>query len=445
MASIEKKIIAAILDRIRANRTENSVPPGALHDRPSGPVAPAKLRQARFSDFAGVARLKRRWGMAPDSPENWERLWRHNPALAQLKSEAPIGWVLEAEGQVVGYQGNIATLYRYGDRTLIAVTGHALVIDLPYRSTALSISSAFYRQPTVDLILNTSSIEAVGKVAKAFKANALPQVDYEAVLFWVLRPFPFARTVVEKLTRQPALMHGGSALAALALGADKILHRRWPRGSSKSFTVSEIGVSEIGYDFEVLWNAKLKEGPRLLAVRDAATLRWHFDIPRDGASTRVICCYKNRELLGYAVIRTHWYQGVGPRRSFIPDMLIKDDDSEVLQALFVAAHAHAKRAGSDILEVLGFPPKIRRVLSQWNPYVRRYPACPFYYKATDPALHKELQDGALWYATPYDGDTTLTPLLAKSEPSSDAMGVQMENPGDEVTTEVPEGDRTEVC
>jgi hypothetical protein len=301
-------------------------------------------------------------------------------------------------------------------------------VELPYRATALSLSAAFYRQPTVDLILNTSSIPAVGKVARAFKANPLPQTDYEAVLFWVLRPFPFARTVIEKLTRQPALLHLGSVPAAFALGADKILNRRWPRGSSKFFTVSEIGVNEIGDDFDALWNAKLKEGPRLLAVRDVASLRWHLDIPQDGASTRVLCCYKNRELLGYAVIRTHWYQGVGPRRSFIPDMLIKQDDPEVLRALFVAAYEHAKRAGSDILEVLGFPQNIRRVLSQWNPYVRRYPACPFYYKATDPVLHKEFTDAKLWYATPFDGDTTLTPLLSRSEPPSGPTSIHTEDP-----------------
>jgi hypothetical protein len=415
-----------------------------LRDRSSGPVVPAKLRQARFSDFAGVAQLKQRWGMAPDSLENWARLWRHNPALAHMKSEVPIGWILEAGGKVVGYQGNIATLYRYGDRTVTAVTGHGLVIEPPYRATALSISSAFYRQPTVDLILNTSSIEAVGKVARAFKANALPQVDYDSVLSWVLRPFPFARTVMEKFTRKPALVHPGGALGALALGVDKILHGRWPRGSSKSCPVTEIGVNEIGYDFEALWNAKLTEGLRLFAVRDAATLRWHFDIPWDGASTRVLCCYKNRELLGYAVIRTHWYQGVGPRRSFIADLLIKEDDPEVLRALFVAAYGHAKRAGSDILEVLGFPPNIRRVLSQWNPYVRRYPACPFYYKATEPVLHKALSDGTVWYATPFDGDTTLTPLLAKSEPPSGTTRIQTEDQGDDVTSDLPERDRTEV-
>ncbi len=437
MESIEKRVIAAILTRLRAARTKPSVQQDPLRDRSSGAIAPAKLREVKFSDFAAVAQLKQRWGLGPDSLENWARLWRHNPALAQMKSEVPIGWVLEAEGTVVGYEGNIVTLYRYGDRTLIASTGHALVVEPAYRATAVSLSAAFYRQASVDLYLNTSSIQAVGKVAQAFKADPLPQADYDTVLFWVLRPYPFARTVIEKLTRRPALVHLGGALASLALGTNKILRRRWPRGSSNLFTVSEICPNEIGDDFEALWNAKLKEGLRLLADRNPTALRWHFEIPQDGGATRVLCCYKNRELLGYAVVRTHLYEATGLRRSFIADMLAKRDDPEVLRALFVAAYGHAKRAGSDILEVMGFPQNIRQVFYQWNPYLRKYPACPFHYKAADPVLHKVLSDGMVWYATPFDGDTTLTPLLSSSALPSGTIGVQTADSGDNITSALP--------
>ena len=91
----------------------------------------------------------------------------------------------------------------------------------------------------------------------------------------------------------------------------------------------------------------------------------------------------------------------------IADIFAAHDDPEVLRALFAAAYEHAKRTGSEILEVLGLPQEVRRVLSESRPYLRRYPACPFFYKAADPTLHKELADGMAWYASPFDGDTTL--------------------------------------
>src|SRR3989442_9344115 len=147
--------------------------------------------------------------------------------------------------------------------------------------------------------------------------------------------------------------------------------------------------------------------PRLLADRSPAALRWHFESPNDAGTARVLCCYKDGDLLGYVAIFSDQDQTNGLRRSMIADMLAKQDDPAVLRTLLNAAYDHAKRVGSHVLEVLGFPNSIRQICSQWNSYRRKYAACPFYYKAVDPTLHKTLSDGRAWYATPFDGDTTL--------------------------------------
>jgi len=85
-----------------------------------------------------------------------------------------------------------------------------------------------------------------------------------------------------------------------------------------------------------------------------------------------------------------------------------------LNALCAAAYQHGKHMGSHVLEILGFPPGIRAVCSRSNPYLRKYPSCPFYYKTADPSLHKALAEPSLWYASPFDGDTTLMPLLGRA-------------------------------
>ncbi|MHB8540553.1 MAG: hypothetical protein ACYDCD_06385 [Candidatus Acidiferrales bacterium] len=415
MASIENNVITAILTKIRARREAPSVLEDDSCAHSSASAASVRLREALLSDFGVVTELKRRWGLSADSFENWKRLWRRNPALERMLAERPIGWILEAEGAVVGYLGNISLLYRYGDRTLTAVTGSGFVVEPAYRAVSISLVAAFYRQRSVDLYLTTTAIEAVGKIARAFKSVPLPQADYGTVLFWVLQPYPFAQAVMKKLELRPPFSRMGGVLASLAVGADKILHKRWPRRRSPSFAVTEIGVHEIGDDFQTLWIEKLRERPQLLAERSPATLRWHFDIPGDLGTTRVLCCYKNGELLGYAVIRSNQNQTNGLRQSSIADMLAKQDDPEILQALFAAAYDHAKHIGSHILELLGFPQSVRRVCSQWNPYLRKYPASPFYYKATDPMLHKTLSDGMAWYASPFDGDTTLMPSRSRAQ------------------------------
>ncbi len=409
MASIEKKVLSAILNAIEARREKLSVPKSGT--RALSDVAPARLREALFSDFGAVAELKRRWGLVEDSIEDWDRLWKRNPALAHMRSGPPIGWVLEAEGKVVGYLGNISLLCRYGDRTLTAVTAHGLAVDRPYRAFAMTLAAAFFHQRSVDLYVCTTATKAVGKISLAFKCNSIPQPGYDTVLFWVLRPYPFAKAVMRKLGLNSPLSSIGSMLASPAIATDKVLRRRWPRKSSTGLTVTEIGLSEIGDNFQDLWIEKVNEGPRLLAERSPATLRWHFEIPGDRGTTRVLCCSKNDELHGYVLIRDDIPDETsGLRKSIIADMLVKKDDAAVSKALLVAAYSHAQQAGTHILEVLGFPQAVRRICAQWRPYLRKSP-CPYYYKAADPMLHKTLSDGGAWYASPYDGDTTLTARL----------------------------------
>ena len=444
MGRIQEKVTASILSRIRARRKSASPLEGDQPLRSPGVLAPAAIREASFSDFSAVAALKQRWGLHSDSFDNWERLWRRNPILAHHERDRPIGWVIEAEGVVVGYLGNISLQYRYGERTLTAVTSHGLVVERPYRASGLSLVAAFYSQRSVDLYLTTTAIPEVGRLAKAFKSDALPQADYETVLFWILKPYPFALEMMQKLELKSSLARLGGATASLAIGIDKLLHRRWPTQRS-TLTVSEIGVNEIREDeFQSLWMGKATEDPRLFADRSPAALRWHFDIPGDRGSTRVLCCRRKTELLGYAVVR-HDPQPNGTRKSLVADILAKQDDPEVLRALMTAAYDEAKSAGSYILEVLGFSPNIRRVFLQWNPYSRKYPACPFYYKAADPALHKALSDGMAWYATPFDGDTTLIrPSFSISDPPLGGSAVHIKTTLNNVAADVNERVRSEV-
>lgn len=404
MNSLEGKIGGAILKLVRSRRTAAV---GGQAAQSSAAIAPAKLREARFSDFEAVAELKRRWVLNADSPENWDRLWQRNPALAGSRIERPIGWVLEADGAIVGYLGNISLLYRDARRTLTAVTAHGLVTDPEYRAMGVTLVAAFFRQKSVDLFVSTSAIEAVGKIALAFKCSPVPQPDYDTALFWVLQPYAFARVLMQKLKIAPALAGMGWVAAGLAIGADKIARGRRPRRAYTRLTVREIAIKDIGDEFQTLWAEKQEEGRLLLADRSPEALRWHFEIPGDRGSARVLCCYRDEKLAGYAVVRSDTKEETGLRTSIIADLVARNDNPDVVRSLLTAAYDHVRQAGSDVLELLGFPKAIRNIALEWKPYRRKYPACPFYYKANDPVLHHELSDAALWYASPYDGDATL--------------------------------------
>src|SRR5690348_13010571 len=225
MPSLQSSVASKLLRAIRSRRRETGE--NRATEAPSI-VVPAKLRQSTLSDFAEVLALKRRWGLIWDSACDWDRMWRQNPALRYMKSQPAIGWVLEADGRIVGYLGNIPLLYRYGSETLSAVAGTSMVIEPAYRAGAVSLFAAFYRQKGIDLYLTTTAIEAVGKMTKAFKASVLPQADYDSVLVWVLRPDRFAEVIVRMLDVKPSVVPAARILASLALRTDKVVRRRWP-------------------------------------------------------------------------------------------------------------------------------------------------------------------------------------------------------------------------
>lgn len=412
MPSFEVGLGSQLLRAIRSRRQKRA---DNHASETTSTLAPAKLRQATLSDFPEVMALKQRWGLIWDSAADWDRMWRQNPALRYMKSEPVPGWVLEAEGRIVGYLGNISRLYRYGSEMLMAVAGTSMVIEPAYRTGAVSLIAAFYRQKSVDLYLTTTAIEAVGKLTRAFKASVLPQADYDSVLVWVLRPDRFAELIVKTLDVKPSLSPATRVLASLAIWTDKLVRRRWP--PKRSASIKEISAKAIGDDFDQLWLQKMAEGPRLLAVRDAETLRWHFDVA--DSSPSVLCAYEGNELAGYVMVRHEPpSSSTGLQRSIIADIMAKKDDPRVLTALWIAAYEESKRVGSHTFEVWGFPPAIRQIGLQWHPYVRKYPACPFYYKAADPARHEMLKNGDVWYASPYDGDTTVWSFGAAAQKKS---------------------------
>ena len=396
---VVEKLLAVM--RSRRVATADSIPQ-------LGPTGSVKLREVQFSDFAAVNDLKARTGLTADNLDNWHRLWRDNPALQASYHPLPMGWVLQAEGRIVGYLGNIALLYHYEGNTLISTVANALGVEPAYRASSLGLVASFYKQKGVDLFLNTTAIPAVGKIALALKAHVLPQPDYERVLFWVLKPYRFSQSVMKRLGIRPALAALGGVTGALALMGDDMLRMRRPH-LGKSAAISGIKISEIGGEFDDLWRRKISEPGRLLADRRADTLRWHFTIPRSVRQNQVLCCHGDGRLKGYVILRTERDCDTGLQTSKLADLLVEGDDETITAQLLVAAYKKAKSLGSDLFEVLGFPAFVRNICLGWRPYSRMFPQCPFYFRASDRSLHEKLSTAGPWYAGPYDGDTTLAP------------------------------------
>ena len=377
-----------------------------FHEVPAHAVTTkaALVRDARREDEKDVAALFRTAAWGDPSFDIWRRQYAENPATAGRRDVA-FGWVVEAEGRAVGFLRNVVHGYRYGDRDLVAAAASALVVEPEYRGYTLRLVGAFCKQRGVDLLLNSTAAPEAAKIFEFLKFSRMPQSEYDLSLYWVLRARGFLEAALRKKGLPPLAAGAGSRVMAPALSA--VLHMGRRRIACRETPCEMMVIDRAAIDerFDDLWKRRLEEGKRLLACRDAKTLRWHF--PPSNAAAPVVCAIGNGRLLGYLVLLRRDSAHLRLRRSRVGDIFVERDDPSVIRQLMCEGARQAARDGAVMLEVVGLPRSVRHVLREFRPHTLPDRCWPFLYKTDDPELRAELPDEERWYAGLYDGDGSI--------------------------------------
>lgn len=368
------------------------------------------IREARYSDSESIHRLLRRHALvsAERPTDSWAALWRENPA-SQDAPVIPIGWVLEEAGAIVGYLGNISSRYYYRGERLLATATRAFAVDTAYRSQSVKLLAAFCSQTNVDLLLNTSANKASGTMFQLCKARKIPQPGYDTALFWVIEAWGFGVSVLRKRGHGRATSAIGGAVVGTGVWLDAILRGRRTVGRTAALDIDVVDPASVDDEFDAFWRHTLAERPEtLLADRSAHALRWHFGYPGAGVRrAKLIRIRRSGRLVGYTALTIEDADDIGLRRTRIADLIAEHDDPDLIDALLGEALRQAKTNGSHILELVGFPARIRARMTAGRAFARQLPAWQFWYKATRTILAERLQHEDAWYGSPYDGDTSL--------------------------------------
>ncbi|MHA1598064.1 MAG: hypothetical protein ACTSV1_05015 [Alphaproteobacteria bacterium] len=365
------------------------------------------FREATVEDSVEATALLAALGLVmPDGADaaraHWRRFWIDNPAFIEGRRKPQPGWVLQDDGRMVGFFGNIPLLYYYGDRPVIVADASQWGIEKPYRADVDRLADAYFGQPDVDLLLVTTGIKPTGRIFERYGAARIGQADYDRVLYWITDATGFLRAGLRKKGYGATL----ASMAALAGGLPlALLKGGRPRGGAVDIDL--LNISDIDDGFDDLWQRKRGEADRLLACRTAACLRWHFDAPGIGTRTRLLVARKNRRLDGYAAIMREDQPEIGLKRLKIVDLFVDGDDAGVIDGLLAEAYELARAEGCHVLELVGLPEPLRRMVSAHNPLTRAMPTWPLYYKAVTADLAAPLARAESWYITPFDGDTAL--------------------------------------
>jgi hypothetical protein len=367
------------------------------------------IRDAAIADAGEISALLVGLGLnMPDGPDalrlHWRQMWIDNPAMKDAETKPMIGKVLEKDGAVVGFFGNIPLLYFFGDKRVSLNAAIHWGVKKEARTQTARLADAYFDQPAADVLLVTTTNRAAGRLFLENGFMSVPQPDYDKALYWVTGAAGFLEAALRKKNLPSALAvtlaEVGGLLATLAMAVT----RRRPK--SADHTVEIIGVSDIDDSFDDLWAAKRGESTKLLACRSADSLRWHFGVESLAQRCQFLV-YRDQGLKGYAAVLRQDSPGIGLKRLRIVDLFVAADDEAVIDALLCKAYEFAKQTGCHVLEVIGLPAVLRRRILRHRPFTRRMPTWPLYYRPGKGRLAGELEQETAWYVTSYDGDTSL--------------------------------------
>src|SRR5579872_6394549 len=218
----------------------------------STPPKALKLREAGFEDYSGVCALESKFHLVSKSYEDWKHLWVDNPACRGIKDRFPIGWVLQNEGgAIAGYLGNIPLSYEFEGRKLLAATTRSWVVDTAYRTHSLLLLATYFKQPNVNLFMNTTVNANAAAAYSTFQGVRVPVGAWDRSFFWITAHRGFTESFLRKREMPMA------RALSYPLSAGVFLRDQF-RG--RSFAKNKIGVVPCeGFDdrFDAFW-AELK-------------------------------------------------------------------------------------------------------------------------------------------------------------------------------------------
>lgn len=368
----------------------------------AAPPAAPQLREARFSDYEGIMRLGEAYSFAVVSLDDWGHLWTNNPLWERLGKDWPIGWVLESgSGEIVGSFSNVPSSYAFRGEHLIVANSRGWVVAPPYRGLALLLLDEYFNQPSADVCISTTAGPlAFGLLEHC--AGRIPVGQWNKVSYWIA-----AHRVVAKqaLVRRKLPFAGALAMpAGAALRLTDAFSRKPLPARNTNVTVEALDAFDARFD--PFWRELCRRRPEtLLALRDAATLSWHFSRPLREGRLWILTASRNGRMIAYCICKR---QPRSPLRAMrLIDYQTLADDVDLLPDLLRVALEMSARNDVGVFENPGRDVPKMCGLDRCAPYVRTLDNWPFFYRAGNERLATELKRESAWDPSVFDGDASL--------------------------------------
>jgi hypothetical protein len=160
--------------------------------------------------------------------------------------------------------------------------------------------------------------------------------------------------------------------------------------------------------FDGFWEELEEQNSRrMLTVRSAQTLRWHFKYALQENRLAILSASEGGRLIAYAVFERRTVPSLGVERALLIDFQTLAADRDLVAAMIAFAVERYREERVPIMENVGCwleatqpltnRPRFRRVLGSWS----------YLYYSKNQELAGRLRDPQSWYPTQFDADASL--------------------------------------
>lgn len=320
--------------------------------------------------------------------------------------ELPTGFVLEEDGQIIGYHDAFPREIFDGQTPYKALYRGSLYIEKSRRDHA-HLPMLFFtelKQKWCDLFVVNSANEQGGRANKALRFTPGP----ESCAGVRIRIFSYSGTLLYGISRSKRFSRVPRAvcvpvcriLGGLWRAAKCVCRGRVPKERTK---LTARRIEAITDDvFQPFWEELLGTNRGVLTSRRPDVLRWTFNYGLETGRKVILGRFDGERLRGYIVLRMVTTRDGMPRVR-VNDWIAIGNDEDVLGDLLRDAVEFVRKEKKGILlQMTGFPESVQPLIRQYLP-VRRTKPNAFFYKAKNSELAGHLADS--WFFGPYDGDS----------------------------------------
>jgi hypothetical protein len=365
-----------------------------------------RLREAAFSDYPHVARLRAARGLRVRSCEEWRHLWEDNPAYIERHGKWPVGWVLETGTDVVGYVGNMPTRYTLNGREFTAGCAYSWIVMPAYSAYSILLLHEFLQQRDVAFCISTTAGLTSYKAHTALGAVPATGSTWNRSCVWITSYTGMVSSWLER-KKWPMARAISYPISAVLYARDTVRKRLTPKNGHSNGHIQIECCRQFDEQFDAFWQELQAHNPdRLLAERSRRALAWHFQYALHEEKLWIATVKEGSSLRAYAIFKLLSNANDKPQRLAFVDFQSVADGAMLFYSILDWALERCSSEGIHLLETIGLRPDGIGDLSALAPYRVAQEGWPLY-KAIDASLAKKLKDPNVWSPCLYDGDASV--------------------------------------